>query len=75
MLDDDLWLLEPELRYGFEGEEAVEEWREATRVFLNIAGIINDLAGPGAVAQTFQDAHIRAEEMYRRAQERLEEAE
>jgi hypothetical protein len=29
LLDDELWIVEPELRYGFEAEEAVKQWRRA----------------------------------------------
>jgi hypothetical protein len=44
--DDDLWLVDAELRVGLEGQAAVEEWEEAAA----FASAINRTDLPDAVA-------------------------
>jgi hypothetical protein len=74
MEDDDLWLVDPEARYGFEGEEAVWQWKEAYK----FARALNDgFVAHGrpvvnhATQQLLHDARERAEEALRRARERV----
>jgi hypothetical protein len=69
--DDDLWLVDAELRVGLEGQAAVEEWEEAAA----FASAINRGVGWGefsntATAHLVSDLDMRAEEALRRARER-----
>jgi len=71
MLDDDLWLLEPEGRLPMEPEEAVQEWSraaDALQTLEHVAGHVNP-----AAEQAVLDAKLRAEEALRRARERVRE--
>jgi hypothetical protein len=68
LLDDDLWFLGPEGRFGFEPEQAVRQWGEtvdALGPFIHIAERMND-----ATYQAMVDARARAVEALRRSQER-----
>lgn len=78
LVDDDLWIVEPESRYVYEGEEAVREWSKAV-VFANClvegfaAGDVEpygalDFQGP--IQQMLIDMRDRAQEALRRAKER-----
>jgi hypothetical protein len=81
LVDDDLWIVDPALRYGFTGEEAVREWSKA----LTFAKFLAEgfAAGPpyspggfglefqGAIQQMLWDMRERAEEALRRAEERV----
>ena len=72
VVDADLWILEPESLYGFEPEEAVEQWVRAVDALgclAEVAAFINE-----ATLQAVQDARARAEEALRRARERVGEA-
>jgi hypothetical protein len=57
----------------FEGEEAVEQWAGAadTRHKLAESSYEGDLFDNPALAQSFLEAAIRADEMHKRAKERV----
>jgi len=71
--DDDLWLVYPEVRYGFEGEEAVRQWEGACEF---ASALCEGFAAQGppvideATQQLLWDMRRRAEEALRRARER-----
>ena len=73
MQDDDLWLIEPEMRLSLQDEEAIERLERA-------GAYLGDLAMFNASHTTFPDeamvllldARDRAKEAARRARERLE---
>lgn len=76
MRDDDLWLLEPESRWPWEGEDAVSQWHDARAFVMTLsegftahgAGVVND-----ATVQLLRDLEERAEEALRRARARAYE--
>lgn len=76
MLDDDLWLVHPEKRWGPEGEEAVEQWHDAV-AFVRALSVGFTMHGPGVVdeatVQLLWDLEVRAEVALRRARERTGE--
>jgi hypothetical protein len=73
LLDDELWIVEPELRYGFEAEEAVKQWRRAADFARALAeGFDENLVG-AATMQSLWDPRERTEEALRRAVKRLRE--
>jgi hypothetical protein len=79
MLDDDLWLLHPELRYSFEGEEAVREWERSLTLVRALYEFAMTHHGPypffsDSTTWLIGDAEARAEEALRRARERVREA-
>jgi hypothetical protein len=72
--DSDLWpLIDPGSLLPFEGEEAVAQWKDAAHTLHALAessyqgGIFDN----PALAQSFYGAAIRAEEIHRRARERV----
>jgi hypothetical protein len=72
LVDSDLWILEPSMRFAIEEEEAVRVWKEAADklgglAFLCIDG---DIFGNNAITQCIADAEARAREALRRARER-----
>jgi hypothetical protein len=75
--DDDLWLVEPTMRFELEGEEAVEEWRVAESFASGLAeGLTSSAIGDGgglnrATTQLLWDLRERAQEALRRAEERV----
>jgi hypothetical protein len=71
LLDEDLWMLDPELRCAasLEGEEAVEQWEHAVR-FADWLGDDNPVLGEAAQHLVW-DMRVRAEEALRRARERV----
>lgn len=74
LLDDDLWLVDPESRVGLEGEEAAIQWHNA-RAF--IGGLINGLteyfaADSQATIQALLDCEERCDIACKRAEEELE---
>ncbi len=73
MLDDDLWLLEPQGRYALPpGEETVREWRDAVE-FLECLYLASQAVDNRALMHTLSDAHVRAIEALRRARQRAQE--
>jgi hypothetical protein len=78
LADDDLWIVEPQRRFPFAGEEAVREWSKA----VTFARFLCEgfAAGPfygelanefkGAIQQMLWDMEERAKEALRRAKER-----
>ena len=71
MVDADLWIQDLELLYGFEPEEAVEQWTKAyvaLESFADLAAHINE-----ATLQAVLDARERARQALVRARKRLEE--
>ena len=72
MVDADLWIQDPELLYGFEPVEAVEQWTKAhvaLESFADLAAHINE-----ATLQAVLDARERARQALVRARKRLEES-
>jgi hypothetical protein len=68
LVDDDLWLLDAEGRYGFEDDEAVQQWAQAVdaiQIFIHMGRYVNE-----ATEQLLIDARVRAEEALRRARAR-----
>jgi hypothetical protein len=51
LLDDDLWVVDPALRFGFTPEEAVEEWRQAADFASALAEGSTGMSGSGLVSQ------------------------
>jgi hypothetical protein len=76
LVDDDLWILEPSLRFAFSDEEALEVWREAVNKLETLANIGYgfEFFGNEAVTQCIADAEERAREALRRARQRALEA-
>jgi hypothetical protein len=76
LLDDDLWVVDPELRVGLEPEEAVQAWEEAHNFVVCLAEGFSNVPSPvnGATIHLLWDAVYRAEEALRRARERVENA-
>jgi hypothetical protein len=76
LVDDDLWLVDPELRAGLEPEEAVREWQEALNFVQCLAEgfSVPDSPVNRATAHLLWDAVERAEEALRRARKRVENA-
>jgi hypothetical protein len=75
-VDDDLWLLPPDVRVSFASDvEAALEWKRASDFFwwLSHVGINTDTLTP-AITQLINDAHERAEEALRRARKWAEQA-
>jgi hypothetical protein len=71
MVDADLWIQDPELLYGFEPEDAVEQWTKAYVAldsFADVATHINE-----ATLQAVLDARERARQALVRAKERVRE--
>ena len=75
--DNDLWVLDPTMRFGveLEGEAGVEEWREAAK----LASAFRDFATNSdhynyATTMLIWDAAARAEEALRRAESRAGES-
>ncbi len=78
MLDDDLWLLHPELRYSFEGEAAVREWERSLVLARALYEFAMNHHGHHAFFSDstiwlIGDAEARAEEALTRARERVRE--
>ena len=74
LADDDLWILEPEVRFGLEGEEAVHQWTQAVAFMNGLANMAADTPMLNdATRQLLWDAAARGREALRRARERLEE--
>ena len=74
MRDEDLWIIEPAMRYGseFEGERGVRLWEDAYELADGIATYCTnhvDLRNP-AITQLASDAAERAREALRRARGR-----
>ncbi len=71
LLDDDLWLTPATHRYILEGEEGIQQWREAVEA---MRGLVNGLAnlrpGNDAFSQLLVDTLERGEEVQRRVSER-----
>ena len=71
-VDNDLWMLPPEQRYGFVGKETVRQWEEAVQF---VEGMVSLAEDPELFADATQmllaDALARAEEALRRARERI----
>ncbi len=71
LLDDDLWILDPGGRYVLEGEEGIEQWREAAELIGSLAdGANNSGAVNEATIMVLTDAALRCEEMLLRVKER-----
>ena len=72
MVDNDLWILAPEQRYGLVGKEAVCQWEEAVQF---VEGMVSLAEDPELFADATQmllaDALARAEEALRRARKRM----
>jgi hypothetical protein len=68
--DEDLWLLDPELRCGLGGEDAVEEWQEALSFAEALANGFSMAPVGSATLHLPWDATVRAQEALRRAEER-----
>ena len=68
---DDRWILDPGGCYVLEGEEGIQQWREAAEFIGSLADGAN---GSGAVNQAatmiLTDAALRCEEALRRVKER-----
>jgi hypothetical protein len=74
MQDNDLWILDPERRFGkqLEGHAGVGAWKEAVAWAHWLATATQHIdAGPGVI-QLLWDLEERAEEALRRAEERIE---
>ena len=72
MIDADLCIQDLELLYGFEPEEAVEQWAKAyvaLESFADLAAHINE-----ATLQAVLDARERARQALVRARKRLEKS-
>jgi hypothetical protein len=72
MRDDDLWLLEPELRLEVPDEEAVEQWRTAQNVLGSLVAVADQINLATMVA--VMDAERRAGIALERAKERVRQA-
>jgi hypothetical protein len=71
LLDDDLWILDPGGRYVLEGEEGIQQWREAAEFIGSLAdGANNSGAVNQAATMILTDAALRCEEALRRVKER-----
>jgi hypothetical protein len=72
LVDDDLWLVHPELRYGIEPDEEVRVWKEAVKKMsaMYSTALHEDLYGNVAVTQCLADGLTRAEVKLVRARER-----
>ena len=71
MVDADLWIQDPELPYGFEPVEAVEQWTKdyvALESFADLAAHINE-----ATLQAVLDARERRRQALVGAKERVRE--
>jgi hypothetical protein len=71
--DDDLWLVHDQMRSPFEGEKAVQEWKEARDIARHFLSFAIDTFDNRALLQLACDAEGRAEEALRRAQKRARE--
>ncbi len=72
--DGDLFpLIEAGSMFTFEGEEAVEQWENAAEMLHKLAALAyaEEFFDNPALAQSFLEAAIRAEEMHKRARERV----
>jgi hypothetical protein len=72
--DGDLWPLnDPGAMIPFEGEEAVSQWEEAAATLHGLADAAyqGQVFGKPALAQSFLEDANRADEMLRRARERV----
>jgi hypothetical protein len=68
LLDGDLWLVEPALRAGLDGDEAVEEWEWAAGFAQCLEnGFAFTGWAPVATSQLIIDMRMRAEEALQRA--------
>ena len=72
MRDDDLWLVEPQLRVDVPDEEAVEQWRIASHVLGSLFEVADQINLATLVA--IMDAQCRAGVALERAQERVRQA-
>ena len=71
VVDADLWIQDPELLYGFEPVEAVEQWTKAyvaLESFADLAAHINE-----ATLQALLDARERGRQALVGAKERVRE--
>jgi hypothetical protein len=79
LVDDDLWLLMPEQRFGFPpNEESVRQWEQTVQLIRALSeGVTNMVPSlPNrAATQLIWDAQARAEEALRRVRERAERSE
>jgi hypothetical protein len=65
LLDDDLWLLEPDMRYPLYGEEAVRQWEGVVRFVRELNHMSHHFSGfPEAMRMLIGDARVRAEEAF-----------
>jgi hypothetical protein len=72
MVDNDLWILAPEQRYGLVGKEAVRQWEEAVQFVGGMVSLAEDPElFPDATQMLLADALARAEEALRRARQRM----
>ena len=69
MRDDDLWLLEPEMRLEVPDEEAVEQWRAAYDALESLVHVGGHIGGGTMVA--IVDAQTRVGIALERARERV----
>jgi hypothetical protein len=73
--DDDLWLVEPELRDGLDGEEAITQWEYAVGFAECLErGFAYTGWADVATSQLIIDMRLRAEEALLRARRRVKEA-
>ena len=71
--DEDLWLLIPEQRFAYEGEEDVRQWQMAADFAYSLSqDFTESTAINDATRQMLWDLRERAEEALRRAHRRSE---
>jgi hypothetical protein len=74
--DEDLWILDPEMRFALEGKEAVRQWDAAFRFAEALSRGFASVEDPfrptvnDATCQLLWDLRERAEEAFVRARER-----
>lgn len=75
LADEDLFLIPPGTRYGYEPQEAMEVWAEAQDKLnhLSEAASDGDLFGNVGVSMLLWDAASRAAELRKRTEERVRE--
>src|SRR5437660_12913172 len=72
LIDDDLLMMNVESRYGFSDEEAVQQWREGKAFARALARMVEEpIFFNDATRLMASDLIARAEEFFRRAEERV----
>jgi hypothetical protein len=72
LADGDLFLTDPDSRYGYASQEAMKVWGEAQEKLLHLweAATRGNVFGNDGVGMLLQDAWLRAGELRKRAEER-----